>query len=490
MKINIVDNSGYKEGYINIVICQNGVRRILGNQVADIRTNMESLSFPSRTIDEIRLQGGFLGNMPEYLRCAFLMGCRSWFRDFSSRLIIEEKNGLNIEFFRNLLEACGFQIGEVAPVTEKEREYEIISQVAKFEIDKLNKYLKLYSEKDPIRNEIELKEKYDKYIYWIEKFRAKVTGGFQLQEGNTNSVVESELVKFKEENPVIIIRLMGGLGNQLYQYAMARRLAIACRARLKIALDWFSLCIEGVTQRDYRLCHFNIYEQFQEIPDLACVLSRDIVLGEWKDGYDYHSRPFLQDCGRGFDPAILNIKGSRYVSGYWVSYKYFQDIADVLRTEFAIKNNLSGDNLELAQKILEDNSVSLHIRRGDYINIGCCLPLDYYYQAINNLKKNVEHPHFYVFSDDVIWVKEHFQIGIDEVTYVSHNGAEQDYEDLRLMSLCKHHIIANSTFSWWGAWLCKNDQKIVYAPDRGNADGNFYPNEDVYPEEWNIIYYK
>lgn len=145
-------------------------------------------------------------------------------------------------------------------------------------------------------------------------------------------------------------------------------------------------------------------------------------------------------------------------------------------------------NEQVAQNILSVNAVSLHVRRGDYVSNltinqfhGTC-SLEYYNQAIAQIAKKVETPHFFVFSDDPEWVKSNLKIDYS-ITIVDHNNADKNYEDIRLMSLCKHHIIANSSFSWWGAWLCRNPNKIVIAPLKWFNDKSINTT-DLIPDGW------
>jgi hypothetical protein len=153
-----------------------------------------------------------------------------------------------------------------------------------------------------------------------------------------------------------------------------------------------------------------------------------------------------------------------------------------------VEDPLQGANLQLGRQIEGHEAVAVHIRHGD--NAGAAaglgvLPFSYYQTAIRELRRHVHDPHLFVFSDDLDWAKSLIAFDVPTV-FVSHNGATTDYEDLRLMSICKHHVLANSTFSWWGAWLGKKPGQIVYAPRRyyQNADR---PNPDLYPESWRLL---
>jgi hypothetical protein len=148
---------------------------------------------------------------------------------------------------------------------------------------------------------------------------------------------------------------------------------------------------------------------------------------------------------------------------------------------------LSGKNADIAEQIGRVNAVSLHVRRGDYVKNpkttathGLC-SLDYYHTAIRYIYETVEQPYFFIFSDDMAWVKEHLKIDAP-CQYVDHNQGKESFNDMHLMSLCKHHIIANSSFSWWGAWLNSSPEKIVIAPNKWFANQNNI--KDLLPNDW------
>jgi Glycosyl transferase family 11 len=185
--------------------------------------------------------------------------------------------------------------------------------------------------------------------------------------------------------------------------------------------------------------------------------------------------------------GIKNIPCDSYLMGYWQSEQYFADIANIIREDFTFKLPMSQQNAELAKQINQVNAVSLHIRRGDYANnpetmatYGLC-SLDYYKEAIRYIVERVNAPHFFIFSDDINWVKNNLKIDYP-YQYVDHNHGTESYNDMRLMSLCKHHIIANSSFSWWGAWLNRNPEKLVVAPQKWFA--NELNVDDLFPRGW------
>jgi hypothetical protein len=189
-------------------------------------------------------------------------------------------------------------------------------------------------------------------------------------------------------------------------------------------------------------------------------------------------------------PEINQVPRDCYLAGYWQSEQYFREAAPAIHADFTFKSLPANRNAELAEQIGQVNAVSLHVRRGDYVNNpktnvvhGVC-SLDYYRDAVRHVASRVENPYFFIFSDDMAWVKEHLKMDLP-CQYVDHNCGAESYNDMRLMSLCRHHIIANSSFSWWGAWLNRNPDKIVVAPKKWFAnDKNI---SDLFPAGWVIL---
>ena len=185
-----------------------------------------------------------------------------------------------------------------------------------------------------------------------------------------------------------------------------------------------------------------------------------------------------------YDNNVFNQKSS-FLIGIWQVESYFKDIKHYINHEFVFKIPKDQKNRELIDKIINCNSVSIHIRRGDYLSIywekklAIITDNKYYKNALEYLEKKIKHLHFFVFSDDIQWVKENLKL--PNCTYVEHNIGKNSYVDMYLMSLCKHNIIANSTFSWWAAWLNKNEDKIVIMPAHWiNTDSS----PGIFPEEW------
>lgn len=179
-------------------------------------------------------------------------------------------------------------------------------------------------------------------------------------------------------------------------------------------------------------------------------------------------------------------KKNQYFSGAFQSYKYFENCRQELLKEFAFdESKLSEESKEMACRIESTNSVSIHVRRGDYLaplwyeNLGSICSVQYYQRAITEMEKHVKEPCFFVFSDDIDYVRDN--LNIPNAVYVNFNHSSNSWQDMYLMSLCKHNIIANSSFSWWGAWLNRNDGKTIIAPKKWWAS---LDHDDVVPPSW------
>jgi len=284
---------------------------------------------------------------------------------------------------------------------------------------------------------------------------------------------------------------MGGLGNQMFQYAAGR--AVAHRNRMQLKLDVSAL--ERDAARSYRLHHFNIVESIATPDEVARFTKRDLWsrISRRVERYllpPYRRSVFAQRFDH-FDPDMLRVRGNVYLVGYWQSEKYFKDIEHIIRQDFTIQDAPDPESQKLARIIADTNSVSLHIRRGDYVSnprffrkFGVC-SLEYYRSAVAEVAERVQDPHFFIFSDDIDWARDNLRLQYPAI-FVAHNNADKDYEDLRLMSLCRHHIVANSSFSWWGAWLCTNPEKIVMAPKKWFKEPD-RDTRDLIPDSWHRI---
>ena len=288
---------------------------------------------------------------------------------------------------------------------------------------------------------------------------------------------------------MVITNIIGGLGNQMFQYANGRAIALSLCSPLKLDTRDFS---------GYQLHQgFELNRVFNCNAEIAANIDLEKTL-DWqrsKFAQRFLRRPLFK-CLRhksyvvephfNYWSGISQLKDNVYLDGYWQSEQYFIEFADKIRTEFTFKLPVSLKNKEISAHISQVNAVSMHVRRGDYVTnkknayIGAC-SLDYYRAAITKINSMVDKPIFYVFSDDFNWAKNNLILDSKSV-FISHNTGKESYNDMRLMSLCKHHIIANSSFSWWGAWLNQNAEKIVIAPKYWFAgDMN---DIDLVPSNW------
>lgn len=292
---------------------------------------------------------------------------------------------------------------------------------------------------------------------------------------------------------MVIVQLVGGLGNQMFQYATGRAIAHRNSVPLKLDISEF----QRYPERDYRLGFYNIVEEFVTTKDLTRLTPTRAQFVRWlieklkRRLLPYYTWSVIKERSLAFDPNVLKIGGNVYLIGYWQSERYFTDVARLIRNEFTLRGDPDEINRQTLEHLASVNSVSLHIRRGDYVTdpaaakaIGF-VGLDYYFRAIEYLTGIVSEPEFFVFSDDIQWAQANLRLS-HPLHFVTHNGAEKDYEDLQLMSHCKHHIIANSSFSWWGAWLSDNPAKVVIAPRRWFRQFEV-DIESRFPADWIVL---
>ncbi len=266
---------------------------------------------------------------------------------------------------------------------------------------------------------------------------------------------------------MITTRFQGGLGNQLFQYAIARCLANKWNTELKFDI---TLCDDEEKSHHafYRLGIFNVRENFAT-PE------------EFKNSMLVKESNELNDD---FWKALLEKNNDLILEGFWQNEKYFAEIRDILLEEFTLKNPLEKNSSAWREKILSANcAVSLHVRHGDFLLYHHRKPFGvisaaYYFKCVEELRKDYPDITVFVFSDDLDWCKEHLQFDIP-TEFVE--GCEHAFEEMHLMSLCKHNIISNSTFAWWGAWLNKNPDKKVWAPYPWHVNG--FQNK-IIPESW------
>tara|TARA_R110002096_G_scaffold152824_20_gene316258 strand:- start:13082 stop:13957 length:876 start_codon:yes stop_codon:yes gene_type:complete len=288
---------------------------------------------------------------------------------------------------------------------------------------------------------------------------------------------------------VIIGNIKGGLGNQMFQYAFAYAVAKNNKTRLQLDISNF----DSYGLRQYELGKYCINVEITSVSEVNRLkykkesiftrLFRQLARKEKPLATSYYREACFQ-----FDNAAVNKLGAVYFDGYWQSEKYFSSYRADLLEHFSLKVPVHAKSKEYQQKIQTKQAVSVHIRRGDYVTNtranevhGLC-SLEYYRKAVSFIQEREAQLHFFIFSDDLKWAKENLGF-IDNVTFVELETDALDHEEMWLMSQCQHNIIANSSFSWWGAWLNENPNKMVIAPKQWFADTSI-DTSDLMPDGW------
>lgn len=278
-----------------------------------------------------------------------------------------------------------------------------------------------------------------------------------------------------------IIRILGGLGNQMFQYSFYKSLNNSEENLLDITdFNHYKLHNGFELEKVFQLNNVK-HAELRDIEVLSdCKLD---VLSRIKRKIMGRKKTHIIESYLHFDEKYGNMKNV-YFDGYWQSEKYFKNIEKEMRKEFIFQEFDEKENLEILKKIEKTNSISIHIRRGDYLNhplYSSTCSIEYYETAIKYMKNKIEKPVFFIFSNDIAWCKEN--LSFDEAYFIDWNIGKRSYRDMQLMSLCKHNIIANSSFSWWGAWLNNNLDKIIIAPSKWLNDERV-DIDDIIPEGW------
>lgn len=280
---------------------------------------------------------------------------------------------------------------------------------------------------------------------------------------------------------MIATRLIGGLGNQMFQYAAAR--ALADRLGVELVLDIRAFTTYKL--HAFGLGRFSLRGRLATPDELTrwplwmsrpCRLAQRLeIVTRW------YSEPSF-----GYDRAWPSLKDGLILNGYFQSENYFAEIADSLLRDFIPLAPLTTENAEVARLARNSESVAIHVRRGDYVTNpntllthGVCSS-DYYEKAVALMHERLARPRFFVFTNDMDWARENLTLG-DDAVFVSGNENSPEV-DIHLMAQCRHYIIANSTFSWWGAWLNPGRDKLVVAPERWFANGLVA--DDLVPDDW------
>jgi len=285
----------------------------------------------------------------------------------------------------------------------------------------------------------------------------------------------------------MILKLGGGLGNQLFQYAFIRSLSL--RINKDFMLDTSLYKNKRKYHFDCSILNYNIVVKYpprfiNKFLDLTDKYHYMYALNKVFNRFfisKFLPRPISE---RKFNLQKKMKNEIMLLIGYWLDLKYFSDYADVIRKEFMPKNDLAEENKRFLEKIVSSNSISMHIRRGAYVidpviaNVYYDSSLDYYRRAVSYMTEKITNPIFFIFSNEIDWAKKNLKIDYP-VVYIDNNGP--DFEHLYLMSKCKHNIITSSSFSWWGAWLNSNESKIVIAPKKLSKRKDW---EKIMPKSW------
>jgi len=287
---------------------------------------------------------------------------------------------------------------------------------------------------------------------------------------------------------MIVAKLIGGLGNQMFQYAFGSRLAQLSHTELKLDIAAF----EKYKLHKVAIHHLNV--------NYNSLLIGESMVNRLTNEYGIRAilkkaklvKPkikIIQETTPGFRKELVTpYTQDVYLDGFWQSEKYFKGAEDEIREHLMVITEPSPANQQMLSTIKKTNAISVHIRRADYVTNphtlsfhGIC-SMEYYQKAADLVKSKVDNPVFFIFSDDIAWAKENINFNTKQF-FADMNNADTNYEDLRLMYSCKHHIIANSSFSWWGAWLNPLKEKMVIAPRTWFSQPGLDAG-DIVPESW------
>jgi len=284
---------------------------------------------------------------------------------------------------------------------------------------------------------------------------------------------------------MIAVRLCGGLGNQLFQYAAGRTLSLLHDTDLVIDTSWYDSIPFGDTPRSMYLDRLRVVARRPSSGEaLRFRLHNGRVVGRLPIP---RSMRQVRERSFGFDYSVLEAGDNSYLYGYWQSYRYFESHGGLIAAEVVSRDSPSGRYSTLVSEVLERESVSVHVRRGDYVANpnaarvhGLCSP-DYYARALQVVRMRLKDPLYCIFSDDIEWARDNIHVPGD-VRHIGDTQYDTTVEDMNLMAHCHHHVIANSSFSWWGAWLGSARGGNVFAPAQWFTDGR--DSSDLCPPSW------
>jgi hypothetical protein len=290
---------------------------------------------------------------------------------------------------------------------------------------------------------------------------------------------------------MIRVRLEGGLGNQLFQYTAGRALAVRHGCGLELDASWYQNKLTGVTARGFELGHFKCVADIL-MPHKEYFHSKLCLI--WRLNRSMPGFSMYRENGMSFNEQFWLLPDQTYLIGYWQSYRYADEILPQITSELEPARPLSLDSQLMSEKIASTSSVALHIRRGDYVSLNAAskyhgaLAISYYQAALRRIRDQISSPTIFVFSDEPEWCRSNLLLDDTDATFISSNSESLAWQDLILMSRCEHHIIANSSFSWWGAFLADlrrpGAQRIVIAPRRWFNTNAYQDVSDRLPFHW------
>jgi len=310
-------------------------------------------------------------------------------------------------------------------------------------------------------------------------------------------------VEIKSKDNIVISNIKAGFGNQLFQYATGLATAIKNKSKYKLDLSWFE---KEENEKFFKLNYLNLnydvakpyeylsYKSQEGVPSIYFRILTRIGINN-----KFNKKSHLVDT-LGFNPSkkILRVTSPCYIEGYCTKLDYFDKIRPQLLQVFSLKGSFSKQASKILDKIVCSNSVSIHIRRGDYLAIDFfrSISLDFYFEAINLMSDKIDAPEFFAFSDDIEWVKTHLKVS-EKIHFVSINvdsddNERIDIEEFFLMKNCKHNIISNSSFSWWAGYLNDNENKIIIAPKKwynNNIHQSSFEKHSIFLNDWIVLDY-
>jgi len=288
---------------------------------------------------------------------------------------------------------------------------------------------------------------------------------------------------------MIIVNLQGGLGNKMFQYALYK--SLLCSGKDALLDDFTFRASWDFENIGIRQIFPNVTYQIASKEIVEKIAGKNNIINKIRRRCSIpiiHNKKCILDLCMKFDPEILNLIGDYYISGAWQSEKYFENCKDAISKAYQFTDFVDKRNLTLSKEMSQQESISIHVRKGtDYLKRivkGTCLP-SYYEEAIKLINQKIDNPKYYIFTDNTEWVKNN--INNVEYNLINWNPTSgiNNYLDMQLMSCCKHNIIANSSYSWWGAWLNSNSQKIVIGPQRWfSSQSKKFDTSNLMPDNW------